>query len=239
MTSITRPPPRGRGRRPASAAALDRTAILACGLRLAETTPLQEISIVRVAAALAVTPATIHYHLKGRGALTAGIVNLFFHEMMAAWPQPVGRWRDDLAAVARAIYRRYRGHPGIAAYFASQNRFSILIPATEHAGGEALFRFLDAYFAAVAAVGLEPRRTATFAVILIQFIFTTAHATASRHLPGEQAHLRDYIERLDPARFPSIARMREGYLTLAGDEAFDAGLDLILAGLELERRGPP
>ena len=42
---------------------------------------------------------------------------------------------------------------------------------------------------------------------------------------------------LDRRTYPNIHRMRASYLGLAGDDAFRAGLHLILAGLQAERRG--
>ena len=113
--------------------------ILAVGLALTKSLPLQDVSIVRVARELDVTPASIHYYLEGRDALTLGIVNLFIHDLSAEWPQPRSSWKADLEATATAIYRHYVRYPGIAAYFAAQNRFRVFIPAGEQRGAEHLY----------------------------------------------------------------------------------------------------
>lgn len=226
---------RGPGRRPAGTAGLDRADILARGLELSKTVPLQDLSIVRLASVLGVTPASIHYHLAGRDDLTSGIINLFISRLIAEWPRPTGRWRIDLEAVSQTVYRYFLAYPGISSYFAIQNRFKVLIPAVE-SDERALFGFLERFFAAVRAVGLDPQRSATYAVLIIQFIHTAAHRTASHQWPGEQERLETYVMALDATRFPSIAFMREDYLHLAGDAAFQAGLRLLLSGLEAERR---
>ncbi len=226
-----------RGPRPPGSRKLDRDVILAVGLALTKSLPLQDVSIVRVARELDVTPASIHYYLEGRDALTLGIVNLFIHDLSAEWPQPRSSWKADLEATATAIYRHYVRYPGIAAYFAAQNRFRVFIPAGEQRGAEHLYGFLERYFAAIAAVGVNARRNAVYALVLIQFIIAAAHATASHQLPGEQDKLGNVLSGLDRRTYPNIHRMRASYLGLAGDDAFRAGLQLILAGLQAERRG--
>jgi AcrR family transcriptional regulator len=225
-----------RGPRPSGSRKLERDVILAVGLALTKSLPLQDVSIVRVARELEVTPASIHYYIEGRDALTLGIVNLFIHDLLAEWPRLRASWKPDLEAVAMAIYRHYVRYPGIAAYFAAQNRFRVFIPAGKHHGAEHLHRFLERYFAAIAAVGLNAKRSAVYALVLIQFIIATAHATASHQLPGEQGNLGAVLSALDRRIYPNIHRMRASYLGLAGDDAFRAGLHLILAGLQTERR---
>jgi AcrR family transcriptional regulator len=228
---------RGPGRRPAGSQVLGRDEILARALELTKTVALQDLSIVRLASELGVTPASIHYYLDGRDDLTSGVVNLFIRDLVAGWPALSGRWSADLEAVARAIYRQFLGYPGISVYFAIQNRFRVLIPAAELDDHGALFGFLDRYFAAIRAVGLDAGPSAKYAVLLVQFIHMTAHQTAHHHWPGEQSLLSTYLTELDRGQFPNIAFMRGGYLKVAGDDVFEAGLRLILAGLAAERRG--
>jgi AcrR family transcriptional regulator len=225
-----------RGPRPAGSRPLDRDVILSAGLALTKTLPLQDVSIVRVAQEFGVTPASIHYYLEGRDALTFGIINLFVRDLLSEWPIPTGAWAADLEACAQVIYRHYVRYPGIAAYFAAQNRFRVLVQGPRVRGAENRFRFLERYFMAINSVGLTARRSAVYALVLIQFIIAAAHATASHQLPGEQRNLAGILAALDPKEYPTTHHMRAGYLAVAGDEVFAAGLRLILAGLEAERR---
>jgi AcrR family transcriptional regulator len=224
------------GRRPRGSPKLDRDTIVALGLALTKSTPLQDVSIVRIAREFGVTPASIHYHLDGREALTSGIVTLFVREMLDGWPHLTGQWRSDLEAVAATIYRHYVAYPGISAYFVAQNRFRVLVPAVEREGGDHLFRFLDHFFSAIGQANLDARRTAMYGLLLMRFIHTSAHATASHQWPGEQRLLKFHMSRLEQEKFPHIHRVREEYLHLAGDYAFTSGLGLMLDGLEVERR---
>ena len=80
---------RGAGR-PAgpTSGILDRAMILNVGLQLTKTTSLVDLSIVRVAKELGVTPALIHYYLAGGGrdALTSGVMNLYYRDLIERWP---------------------------------------------------------------------------------------------------------------------------------------------------------
>jgi len=227
----TRRGPRPRGSRP-----LDRDVILSAGLALTKSQPLQDVSIVRVAQEFGVTPASIHYYLDGRDTLTFGIINLFFRDLLSEWPILTGVWSADLEALAEVIYRHYVRYPGIAAYFAGQNRFRVLVQSNRPRGEEHRFRFLERYFMAIDSVGLPARRGAVYALVLIQFIIASAHATANHQLPGEQRHIRTLLGAVEQKEYPTIHQMRASYLAVAGDDVFAAGIRVILAGLQAERR---
>lgn len=228
---------RGPGRRPSGSVELTGADIVARGLALCRDVPLQDLSIVRLAGELGVTPASVHYHLASRQALTDGIVRLFVREMNAQWPVPTGRWKEDLRAVATLIYRHYRSYPGIASYFAVQNRFALLVPAAGGEGADDIFTFLERYFDAVRRVGLDDDQSAIYATLLIQFLHMSAHRSAQHQWPAEQAGLRHLVTSLPAARYPNIAGLRRSYLDLGGSMAFDAGLALLLAGIEMARTG--
>jgi len=230
------PARRGPGRLPIGSPKLDRERIVACGLELARSIPLQDLSIVRVAHELKVTPALIHYHVEGREVLTSAIVKRFMREMVEAWPAPSGEWQADLKAVARTMYRQFLAYPGMSAFFAVRNRFDVFTSALEKDDERALFEFLDLYFGAFRAAGLDAERTASYAIVLLQFIHSSAHHTSSRHWPVEQKRLRAHLDRLEHKGFANIGFLRDSYLRVTGDDAFDAGLRLIVDGLAAEPR---
>lgn len=228
---------RGPGRLPTGSPKLDRDQIIACGLALSRTIPLQDLSIVRVANELGVTPAMIHYHVEGREVLTSAIVKRFMRELVDVWPKPGGKWKQDLEAVARTMYRHFLAYPGMSAFFALQNRFEAFTSALEKDDERALFEFLDLYFAAFRAAGLDADRTAPFAILLLQFIHSSAHHTSRHHWPAEQKRLQAHLAKLEDQGFANIGFLRDSYLRVAGSGAFDAALKLIIDGLEAERRG--
>lgn len=223
-----------RGRRPSSSPAINRETILQTGFQLARTVPLQDVSMVRMANELGVTPANIRYHLNARDDLTAGIVILFYKHLLSNWPRETGEWRTDVSAIAELIYRSYIQYRGVAAYFAAGNRFQILAAAMR-ADSHTMALFMERYLTVMRLIGLDKGRITAYAVIMLQQMHMTAHATNSQQWPGEQKLLEKHLKSLDPVDFPSTTEMRESYLSMAGETAFQSALQLILSGLEHER----
>ena len=231
------PARRGPGRLPTGSPKLNREQIVTCGLALARNIPLQDLSIVRIATELKVTPALIHYHIEGREVLTSAIVKRFMRELVEIWPKPTGKWRPDLEAVARMMYRHFLSYPGISAFFAAKNRFEVFTSALEKDDERALFEYLDLFFGAFRNVGMEADRIAPYAIVFLQFIHSSAHHTASHHWPVENKPLRSHLAKLETKGFANIGFLRDSYLRVTGDGAFEAGLKLIIDGLAAERRG--
>lgn len=235
--TVRQPARRGPGRLPTGSPKLGRAQIVACGLELARRIPLQDLSIVRIAQELKVTPALIHYHVEGREVLTSAIVKRFMRELVDIWPKPTGKWRADLEAVAHTMYSHFLAYPGISAFFVAKNRFEVFTSALEQDDERALFDYLDLFFGAFRSVGMEADRIAPFAIVFLQFIHSSAHHTASHHWPVENKPLRSHLAKLESKGFANIGFLRDSYLRVTGDDAFEAGLKLILDGLEAERRG--
>ena len=205
------------------------------GLHLTRRVPLQDVSIVRIARELKVSPGSVHYHLKGRSSLTTGIINQFYREMLERWPTPQGSWKSDVIAMATELHDHFCDYPGVAAYYVQHNRYDVLIPATSVEGGGVAMKFFEKYLSTLENSGLAPARTATFAVILSQFIHVTAHANAQHQWPGEHADLRAHLNQYDRKEFPSLNRLKKEFVGVTGDSAFKSGLELIVHGMEIER----
>lgn len=213
----------------------DRSTILSMSFQLSKSIPLTELSIVRVAKELGVTPPLIHYYLGGRDALTSGVINAFYREAVESWPKLSGDWHHDLEVVAHHIYRVHMRYPGIAAYMVSHNRHRLFQELGEDETDYGI-QFFEKYISAVRAIGFDPMRTATFGHLLIDFVVGNAHATVRHRWPGEHADfLNNRLAALDPQEFPSTHYVRESLIRLNASEAFAAGLKLVMQSLELER----
>lgn len=237
----TRGRPRGR---PAGveSALLDRDTIISLALQMAKTVPLADLSIVRVARELGVTPALIHYYIEGgRDALTTGIMNAFYKELVMAWPTTNHRdWREDVEVVAGAVYRAHIRYPGIAAYVVSNNKFRMI---QEVGKGETDYGilFFEKFTSAVQSIGFDAMDTGIYSHLLMDFISSHAHATVRHLWPGDH---REYLDRklsqLDPKRFPAAHFVRKGLVSLNASEAFTIGMRLILSALDLHlKSGKP
>ena len=229
-------PTRRRGRPPVSEnALLDRQLIIACAFQMSRTMPLQDLSVVRVARELGVTPALIHYYLNGREALTSGVMNAFYRETLADWPKASGNWRADVEAVVRHVYNAHVKYPGVAAYVVAHNRFRLkqLLVEGETDYGILLFEHV---VAAVREATFDSYRTAMWSHLLIDFVVSMAFAAVRHRFPGEHGeHLDRIFAELDPKQFPAIAFVRKDYVRLNAGEAFAEALRLMLTTIELEQ----
>jgi AcrR family transcriptional regulator len=226
---------RGRGRpRISENNLLDRKLIIACALQMAREVPLQELSIVRVAKELGVTPALIHYYIEGRDALTSGIMNSFYRDMLEKWPAQTGDWAKDVEAVARLYHDCHVAYPGIAAYAVANTRFrlkQILIEGETDYGLLVFERFLGA----ARQSELNAYGTARGVHLLIEFLVSTAFA-AVRHLyPGEHgSFLENIFDELDPDEFPNMAFIRKEYTRLNAADLFSEALRLFMITIQQE-----
>lgn len=231
---------RGRGRPSANEKSiLNRQVIIDCAVDLARTVALQDLSIVRVARELGVTPALIHYYLDGRDALTSGIMNAFYREAMQTWPQSAGDWRGDLEAVCRKLYQAHVSYPGVAAYVVGHSRFRMaqVVEPFETDYGTLLF---ERFVGAVRTGGFDAERTATYSHLLMEFLTSAAHTTVRHRWPGEHASFLDQlIGGLDPERFPNAHFVRRSYVRFDAGVAFEEALTLFLNALEVERMRAP
>ncbi len=237
--TVTPLPARRRGRPPVSEnGLLDRHLIISCALQMARSTPLQDLSIVRVARELGVTPALIHYYLNGRDALTSGVMNAFYCETLKDWPQPTGNWRDDVEAVVRRVYSAHVNYPGVAAYVVAHNRFrlkQILVEGEKDFG----IQLFESFVAAVREATDDAYHTAMWSHLLIDFVVSMAFAAVRHRFPGEHGeHLDRIFAELPPKHFPAMAFVRKDYVRLNAGEAFAEALRLMLATMEMERDHP-
>ena len=232
--TVTRAPGRPSG---ATSGILDRETILALAFKLTKTVPLTELSIVRVARELGVTPALIHYYLGsgGRDVLTSGAMNAFYRELVEQWPPELGDWKHNFEVIADAIYRAHLRYPGISVYVATHNRYQLVQDVREGETDYGLV-FFEKFTTTVRNFGLDAERTGVFAHLLMMFITSFAHSTVTRRWPGQHNEfLSSKLAALDPVAFPSTHFVRESITHLNAAEAFATGLRLVLQALEHER----
>jgi AcrR family transcriptional regulator len=209
--------------------------IISCALELALKTPLQDVSMLRVAKELGVTPALLYYYLGSRNALTSGVMNAFYKRVMEEWPASVGDWKLDLERVASVMYRAYVKYAGIASYVVSHNKFR-LVQLVEKGEVDYGFLVFEKSVAAVRMAGFGPMRTGLYAHLIMEFVSAHAHASVRHRWPGEHREfLREVIARLDPEKYPSAHFVLDSYVQLKAVDAFSEGLLALINGLESER----
>jgi AcrR family transcriptional regulator len=240
LQPAARPLARGRGRPTgAGKGQFSREMIIASALAMTRKVPLQDLSIVRAAQELEVTPALIHYYLGSRDALTSGVMNAFYRQLVEQWPALRGPWRKDLEAICTVVYKAHAHHPGIAAYVVSHNKYrmvqDVLPGETDY--GVLLF---EKFTSAVQAIGFDAVRTGMYTHLLNEFVTGYAQATAAHRWPGEHAQFLDStLGGLDRQKFPAAHFVSKTFTRLDATSAFQNGLRLFLDGLALERKRVP
>lgn len=228
---------RGPGRPPARiVGTMSKVDIVSRTLELCRLEPLQSVSIVRVANEMGVTPALIHYYVGGRDRLTSGVMNAFYAALVGGLPAPAQDWRGDLTAVCRITYDFYIRFSGICAYLMSNNRFRVfqMVEAGEQDFGA---KFFERIIGSVRVAGLAAESTAMFAHLLLQHILSSAYQQASRQLPEDhQDFLVSRLQKLDPALSPNIFFVLESFAAVRGDDAFQAGLEMVADAIGVERQ---
>lgn len=234
-------PGRSRGR-PSGVGSrlLDRGTIVALALQLTKSVPLSEVSIVRMAREMGVTPALIHYYLGegndgARGTLTSGVMNAFYREMVEQWPAAADDWQHSLEVIAHAVYRIYLRYPGVAMYLATHNRYMVVQDVREGETDYGLVHF-ENYMAAVRRAGFNAERTGIYTHLLAMFVASSAHATVTHRWPGQHSKfLMEKLSALDEAEFPATHYVLDGFAHMNAAEAFAIGLGLWIQSLAQER----
>lgn len=92
-------------------ALIDRDAVLAAGLAIADERGLEAVTMQAVADRLEVTPMALYRHVANKADLLDGLVE----RLLTEFPQPSADlpWDQRLAGLAQAIHRSARRHPAV------------------------------------------------------------------------------------------------------------------------------
>lgn len=236
VAASAEPAPARRGRRPRSADAsagggLSRALIVEHAMRLVQEESVSELSIVRLARELGVTPGLVHYFVGSRDELISGIMNVAFRERVEALPPPSGQWRTDLEAVAAASFRVMQRWKGIATYTVTHNRFRLfqkVLPGERDWG--------LAYFDHVGEIlrrgGFTPGQAAMAYHLFMLFLVSIGNEIANRQTPAEH---RDFVMGYVMPRadaYPGAAFLVDAFTQVRSEATLQAGLQALLDGFE-------
>jgi AcrR family transcriptional regulator len=210
-------------------AGLSRERVLAAALAVADADGLDALSFRRLAGDLGVTPMALYRYVESKEALLDGIADLVLDEL----PEPpAGDWRDQLRALARAFRAALVAHPALVPVFQSR---PLVGPAGLRSANAGLGVFRGAGFPPGQAV-LVYRQFVRFLLALIT-LETEAGADLTPEQWREQARLaRITFETLPPEEFPHLVEAAPHFAAPHDPgRAFEAGLDLLVAGIEQRR----
>ncbi|SFC22120.1 TetR/AcrR family transcriptional regulator [Streptomyces aidingensis] len=223
-----------RGPRPA----LCLRRIVAAAVELADREGLEALSMRRVAAELGVGTMSLYRYLPGKGEL----LDLMLDQVVGppeAPPPPESaagdartgpRWRHDMAALARSMWRLYLAHP----WLIHVNQSRPVLGPNSLAGFEHALASLD-------GLGLSGKEKVKIIMAIEHYVTGTARTFIQQRQVAEQSGVSDdefwasqgpiLAEVLAGGKFPEVAKLPADSFAIDGEEALEFGLGPLLDGL--------
>jgi AcrR family transcriptional regulator len=219
---------RGAGRPRAGQEPLTRERILGAALEIVDEEGLGNLSMRRLAAELGVNPMSIYHHLPGKEAVVSGLVEVVFTRMRMPPSDEGLPWQGRLRGYAHAYRGIVRSHPNLALRIVSD---AAAVSEAVLSGAEPLYGALD-------EAGLSPAMIVRSADTVVDFVHGFALGEVSNP-SGEfdiGSELLARIEARPAGEAPALRRVF-GVLGEEGarydfDAAFEAGLDILVKGIE-------
>lgn len=218
---------RKQGRPKTGEPVLTREQILTTALRLVDEQGMKALSMRRLAEQLGVDPMAIYYHLPHKKALIAGMVELVFAELDVPSPTEA-TWQAQVRAVAGAYFDIAQAHPHLILHIATHREPAAI----------AVLEANDTLYEALLEAGLPPHMVIRAADLIVDYVNGGVLAQVAGPL-GQPAERRELLLQLNdrpPARFPALRRVLGALSEEALQGDFEAGLEIILAGIEAVSR---
>lgn len=227
--------PRGRPRRKEGnqkSPEISRASVIEFAFSMTKTERLDALSMVKVAAAMGVSPSLVHYYLDSRDALTSGVINRFFQEICKSTPAPSDDPHLDVKATVYANYLVMLKHPGVVDYLATHNRFRLVQQVQEDEADYGI-RAFELLSAAIMRAGYSNRDAAMLGHLVRMFVLSSAQAEANFQTPAfHKAFLDNILERFPQESYPGLHHSLRDFATLDGEDVFNTGLEILLDGFE-------
>jgi AcrR family transcriptional regulator len=230
--------PRRRGRPPkrecgpdGEHAELSRNLIIEHAVRLSREVSLDDISIVQLAKDLAVTPATIHYHLaRGRDELLSEVVTIYMRHILHCFDKVEGDWEERVRTVALRLFRVHIEFKGVNAYLMKHNKFRLLQTASRD-DQDLGVRYMDRFILLFREHGFDIETCVINVHQLAFFIASCAQAEIGRQLPAY--HQKYLMQELSSQRLQGAPYFRDAlsdFMQFDTDKMFLTGIDILLRG---------
>jgi AcrR family transcriptional regulator len=204
----------GRARRPR----LTRERVLQTALAILDREGVDALGMRRIAEELGVTAMALYKHVPGKRAVEQGITELLASELELP-PATLRSWSERLRACARTVRRGCLAHPNAVPLIERAEQPSTL-----------LLRVMDTALRALADAGFDDRQALDAYCTLLGF--TMGHV--GYQLRGPQQPL-DATASVALSSYPAASRAL-AVRNWSFDDAFEFGLDTIIAGLKSRLR---
>jgi AcrR family transcriptional regulator len=191
----------------------------------------EALSMRRIAQALGTGPASLYAHVESKADLDRILIDEMAGGFEPPEPDP-DRWREQVIDVGRAMRAAMNDHAGIARAVMG------VVPTSEKA-----MRAADALLGILLAGGIHPQ-VAAWAVDLLPLYVSAVsfeesiqeRAGDGRPLEKQEAdfadHLREFFGSLPPEQFPHLTANSDVLTVGSGEERFEFGMSVLIAGLE-------
>jgi AcrR family transcriptional regulator len=204
---------------------LTRERILRAAVALADRDGVGALSMRRLAGELGVEAMSLYHHVAGKDALLDGMVDLVFGEIEL--PAAGAGWKTAMRRRAVSARVALRRHP-----------WAINLMESRRTPGPANLRHHDAVIGCLRQAGFSVALTARAYSLLDAYIygFAVQEASLPFDTPEETAEVAQAImAELSAGTYPHLAELASEHVLQPGydyGDEYEAGLDLILDGLE-------
>lgn len=200
----------------------------AAALRLLDREGPGGLSMRSLAAELGTGAMTLYNYVPQREAIDLLVIEAVLDGV--AWDDgPYAHWRDEVRAIAIALWRALRAHP-----------HAIPLILVRRSRAPALFEVIEALLAALARSGRAGRRLLVAFRAVSALVTGMVQAELAGPLSLQAAETAEEtiarFQALPPERYPQLIGMASAALGSTAEDEFTASLDLLLAGLEADGR---
>jgi AcrR family transcriptional regulator len=196
-----------------------RAAIARAALDLVDREGLAALSMRRLAAEVGLGTMTLYGYFRTKAELLEAVV-----EAAASGYEPPdasGAWDERLRAIAHGWRRGLARHPSLV-------QLRLRGPVT----GPGVFRGTEAGLQALLHAGFAPDEAAAAFRVLFLYVFSTAAFNAPEVTPELRREVAAAVAALPDDEFPALTSIGAAFGdVLGGDEQFEFGLEVLLAGL--------
>ncbi|WP_380281594.1 TetR/AcrR family transcriptional regulator [Kitasatospora purpeofusca] len=208
---------------------LSRERIVEAALRIVDAEGMDALSMRRVGQELGTGAASLYAHVGSKEELLELVLDLVYAGIELESADPA-RWQEQVKQLLRTSRAALLSHRDLAKAAVVAN-----VPVTPHA-----MDIAEAMLAMLRAGGLD-ERTAAYGVDLLGLYTTaTAFEVSSRGGADTEAfgdRIRDYFATIPAERYPMMTSMAVALTRNVGDERFEFGLDILVAGLARQAAG--
>jgi AcrR family transcriptional regulator len=208
-------------RRRVSRGTLNPDAIVKAAITLLDASGLEALTIARLADDLGTRPMSLYTHFRDKDAILQAVASELFGRF--EMPEPNSSDIETLREIMRAYFRLLIAHPALMWIDAADQ----INPAET--------RVIEAIYRCLQHLQFDHRTAVGLAATMLRFVLGCAFVYPRRHAWDEDPEFWGRVRRvwaaLPPETYPSLHDLSQDMPAYTQIEAFEFGLDALLAGV--------